>query len=186
VRRALQPRAAIAGALGAALLGCTPPSVSPAGATAAGATAAGATAAGATAVESGRSELLAGLVRAHAFDPARFVTHAAHVCSLRLDGAMFPVVDLQEIVRGAQTPRGVNAILVLDAALRPVRRIEYTRERPLFCVDNRLYVWGDLRIDGVEGEGDELTFTDGGRTLALRHVEANDTPAPSGASGPRQ
>lgn len=176
MRRLLQPRHAIAAALGAALLGCTPPKVS----------AAGATSAGVTAVESGRGELLASLARAHAFDPARFVTHVAHVCSLRLDGATFPVVDVQEIVRGAQTPRGVNAILVLDATLRPVRRIEYTRERPLFCLDNRLYVWGDLRIDGVEGEGNELAFTDGGRTLALRHVEANDVPAPSGASGPRQ
>jgi hypothetical protein len=141
---------------------------------------------GLAAVETGRSEVLAGLARAHAYDPARAVTHAAHVCTLRIEGAAFPVVDVQEIVHGAQTPRGVNGIVLLDSALRPVWRIEYTTERPLFCIDHRLYVWGDLRIDGVDGEGNELTFSSGGRTVALRHVEANDMPAPSGATGPGQ
>jgi hypothetical protein len=141
---------------------------------------------GAPPIAAGRDQLLGSLLALHVYDPARRVTHAAHVCTLRVDGADFPVVDLQETVPGASTPRGVNAIVVLDGSLRPVRRLEYTSERPLFCLENRLFVWGDLRIDGVEPEGNELTFSAGARSVTLRHVEANDVPAPSGASGPRQ
>jgi hypothetical protein len=128
--------------------------------------------------------LLESLARDRIDDPARRVTHASHVCTLRIDADSFPVVDLREIVPGAVSPRGVNAIIVLDIHLRLVRRIEYTTERPLFCVANPLYVWGDLRIDGVASEGSELTFADRARTVTPRHVEANDMAAPQGNAGP--
>ncbi len=93
---------------------------------------------------------------------------------------------LQELVKGAMVPRGVNAILVLDSALRLLRRIEYTTERPLFCRDDRLYVWGDLTIDGVHGEGNEITFGSQAEVAKLVQVEANDVPAPTvGVESPR-
>jgi hypothetical protein len=139
-----------------------------------------------SAIAAGRDQLLASLRSAGVYDPARRVNHAAHVCTLRVDGADFVVLDLQETVPGAVTPRGVNAILVLDTSLRAVQRLEYTTERPLFCLENHLFVWGDLRIDGVEPEGNELTFADGARSITLRHIDANDVPAPSGARGLQQ
>jgi hypothetical protein len=126
-----------------------------------------------------REQLVRRLAEQHVFDADRTVSHVSHVCSLRVAGQWFPVIDLQELVKGAASPRGANAILILDPALRLSLRLSYTTERPLFCVDNRLYVWGDLPIDGVAGEGNELTFSDG-RNVSLRHVEANDVPAPSG------
>lgn len=73
-------------------------------------------------------------------------------------------------------PRGVNSILIFgpDAKLR--RRLEYTSERPLFCAGGKLYVWGDLTVEGITGEGNELEVSDDGRGLALRHVDANELP----------
>jgi len=126
-----------------------------------------------------REQLIHQLTVQHVFDTERTVTHVSHVCSLRIAGQWLPVIDLQETVKGAVTPRGANAILILDPALRLSLRLPYTTERPLFCADNRLYVWGDLQIDGVAGDGNELTFSDGSH-VGLRHVEANDLPAPPG------
>jgi hypothetical protein len=126
-----------------------------------------------------REQLIHQLTAQHIFDADRTVTHVSHVCSLRIAGQWLPVIDLQEAVKGAVTPRGANAILILDPALRLSLRLPYTTERPLFCADNRLYLWGDLQIDGMAGEGNEITFSDGNH-VGLRHVEPNDVPAPSG------
>jgi hypothetical protein len=111
-------------------------------------------------------------------DPDRQLIHLSHVCNLRISGRSFPVIDLQEIVKGAATPRGVNTIIILAASLHPIRKIGYTRERPLFCKENQLYVWGDLTIDGIASEGNTLTFTNSGKDLELSHVEANNYPVP--------
>lgn len=113
---------------------------------------------------------------AQVLEPNRRVVHLAHVCSVMLNGAAYPVVDLQELVKGATTPRGVNAILVLgpDGKLR--RRIEYTTERPLFCAGAKLHVWGDLVVEGIKSEGNALELSDDGRGLAVEHIEANDLP----------
>ena len=129
-------------------------------------------------VLAGRQALLEALRAEQVFAAARRVAHVAHVCSLAIGGATYPVVDLQELVKGAVVPRGVNAILVLNSDLHLLRRIEYTTERPLFCRDDRLYVWGDLAIDGVRGEGNEITFGPQADVTKLVKVEANDVPAP--------
>jgi hypothetical protein len=122
------------------------------------------------------------LKNANALQPGRLVAHLSHVCSLEIDGKRYPIIDLRELVRGETTPRGVNAILVLDSNLSLVQRIDYTTERPLFCVANRLYVWGDLRIFELSAEGNELTFDNEGHVASLQQVEANDVPARSATS----
>lgn len=137
-------------------------------------------------LQSSRQELLRRALAAQAFDPAREVVHASHVCSLRIDGRWFPVLDVQELVKGVVTPRGVNTIVVLDPELALAMRLPYTAERPLFCLDDRLYVWGDLQVEAAAAEGNELTFHDHGRRLTLRHVEANDLPAVPGTRPPAQ
>lgn len=138
------------------------------------------------ALQSSRRELLQKAWAEQIFDPDRLVSHASHACSLRIDQQWFPVLDVQELVKGAATPRGVNSIVVLAPNLKVAMRLPYTTERPLFCLGNRLYVWGDLRVDGATSEGNELTFTDHGRHVTLAHVEANDVPAPSGKQVPMQ
>ena len=82
------------------------------------------------------------------------------------------------MVKSDTSPRGVNQIVVLDAKLKPVKEIEYTSHRPLFCVDNRLYVYGDLTIDGLLPEGNVLTFSKQGHVVKLSHIEAHDYPVP--------
>ena len=126
-----------------------------------------------------RQRVLAALRAQHVNDPHRLIVHLSHACSLTLGGRSFPVIDLQELVPGAMTRRGVNSILVLSPQLNLVRRLEYTTERPLFCTANKLYVWGDLRVDGVADEGNELTFSEDAKTVTLRQVEVVDVPAPS-------
>jgi hypothetical protein len=129
-------------------------------------------------IDKGRERLMLALRSARVFDPARLVAHVSHTCSLTIDGQPYPVVDLEELVPGATTPRGVNAILVLAPTLQVAQRLEYTRERPLFCAGNKLYVWGDLHVDDQPSEGNELSFGPDGGLVSLRHVEANEVPAP--------
>jgi hypothetical protein len=133
---------------------------------------------GRNALDEGRHAVISLVASAHATDPERLVSHLSHTCNLNVDGGSYPVIDLQELVRGAATPRGVNAILVFSPDGVLLHRIEYTTERPLFCRDNRLYTWGDLHVEGSRSEGNELTFHAAGKEIVLRHVEANDLPAP--------
>jgi hypothetical protein len=137
-------------------------------------------------LQASRHELMRAASAAGVFDPDREIAHASYVCALRLDRRWFTVLDIQELAKGAVVPRGANSIIVLDPELELAKRLPYTTERPLFCVDDRLYVWGDLHVDEISSEGNELTFTDHARSLKLRHVDANDVPAPSGKSPPAQ
>ena len=133
-------------------------------------------------LDEARRALVLALKKANAIHPERLVSHLGHVCSLAIEGRRYPVIDLQELVRSETTPRGVNGILVLDSNLSLVQRIEYTTERPLFCRANLLYVWGDLRIDELSAEGNELAFDNQGHVTSLRQLEANDLPAWPGTS----
>jgi len=132
---------------------------------------------GAAELDGARRSLMLALKKANALNPDRLVSHLSHVCSLEIQGKRYPIVDLRELVRGETTPRGVNAILVMDAQLAVVQRIEYTSQRPLFCVANRLYVSGDLWSIELSTEGNELTFDNAAQLSALQQVEANDVPA---------
>jgi hypothetical protein len=126
-----------------------------------------------------RAQIYRALVEAQVLDPDRRLVHFSHTCSLRIEGAEFPVVDVQEIVKGAVTPRGVNRIVVFAPGGKAVQLIGYTTERPLFCDGNRLYVFGDLEVDGVGPEGNVLTFSARGKQVKLSHIEANDYPVPA-------
>jgi hypothetical protein len=129
-------------------------------------------------LQASRQQLYKALAANKVFNPDRQIVRLAHVCSLRIDGRWYPVADLGEMVKGAVVPRGVNTIVVLDPNLKLLHKIDYTTEQPLFCLKNELYVFGDLTIDGVLGNGDVLTFSEKGKKITLRSVEANDRPVP--------
>lgn len=126
-----------------------------------------------------RQQLYRALLSNKALDPERSIVHLSHVCNLRIGNSYYPVADLREIVKGVATPRGVNTIIILNSSLQPVQKIDYTKERPLFCKDNQLFLWGDLRVYGISSEGNAISFTEGGKKMELRHVEANDYPVPA-------
>ena len=132
----------------------------------------------ATAQVSSRDQLYAALLEAKVLNPDRQLVHLSHTCTLDIDGGKYPVVDLQEIVKSETSPHGVNRIILLDSQWKPVQKIEYTSHRPLFCVENRLYVYGDLAIDNLAPEGNVLTFSKQGRVIKLSHIEANAYPVP--------
>ena len=132
----------------------------------------------ATAQVSSREQLYSALLDAKVLNPDRELVHLSHTCNLHIDGGEYPVVDLQEMVKSDTSPRGVNRIIVLDAQLKPVQKIEYESHRPLFCVENRLFVYGDLTIDGLLPEGNVLTFSKQGHVVNLSHIEAHAYPVP--------
>ena len=109
-------------------------------------------------------------------DPDRTLVHFSHVCTLQIESAYYPVLDLRENVKGAVSPRGYNRVLLLSPKLKLVRAIEYMQARPLFCRDNKLYLWDSIAIDNLGGEGNVWTFSQGGKTAEASEVDPNDLP----------
>jgi hypothetical protein len=52
-----------------------------------------------------RNQLYGALVVGNVLDADRALVHLSHTCNLRVDGPWLPVVDIQELVKGAVTPR---------------------------------------------------------------------------------
>lgn len=118
------------------------------------------------------------LLKSHVLNKDRQLVHFSHVCNLRIDGRHFPVIDLMELVPGANTPRGVNRIIILNDELAPIQTINYITERPLFCKDRQLFVFGEIMVKGVLPEGNVLAFFDGGRSIEVRQIDVNKLPIP--------
>lgn len=94
--------------------------------------------------------------------------HFSHTCNLTIDDATFYVLDVRQVIPGMSAPRGINEIVILSSRLELVRKLRYTRQRPLRCVENRLFVFGSLEIVGGSGKGgSELVFSDGGRVVEI-------------------
>lgn len=126
-----------------------------------------------------RTRVYSALQAGRLLDPDRELVHFSLTCTLRIEGSSYPVVDLREVVKGAATARGVNHIVLFDSTLHPVRTIAYNLERPLFCVENHLYLLGDLAVGNLQPEGNVLTFSHHGATVAVSHVDANAYPLPT-------
>ena len=128
-----------------------------------------------------RSQLFHQLLKAGVLDKDRLLVHLSRVCTLTIDRKQYPVLDVMELVPGAQVPRGVNRVVVTDSAGHPVKLIGYVNERPLFCIGPRLYVHGDLAVDGVGPEGNVLLFSQGGSVVSAEKTDVNAFPLqPSG------
>lgn len=123
-----------------------------------------------------RTLLLDTLRQAGVLHDERQRVHLSHTCTLEIDGEPYPVIDIRELIPGASVPRGINHILVLDPALEIRQKIEYTTERPLYCLRNRLFVYGDLMIDGLLPEGNVLTFSDDAKRITLSSLDMNRLP----------
>ena len=92
----------------------------------------------------------------------RSLVHLSHTCNLVINNNKYPVIDSRQLIKGAMVPRGVNEIIVLNHGYRLVNRIEYGNSRPLFCQENKLYLYGDLIVDGHVTGGNVLQFRDYG------------------------
>lgn len=107
----------------------------------------------------------------------RKLVHLVHLCNLIIDNEFYPVIDMLEHVEGAQVPRGVPHILVLNSSLELKNKIYYDGiTRPLYCKNNKLFLFGFLTIDGLDPEGNVLSFSDAGKSVIVSEMETNDFP----------
>ena len=92
-------------------------------------------------------------------------------------GGEVTLADLRLLYGDGPSPRGLNRVVVVDASLAPVQEIEYGNARPLFCQQDRLYLYRDILIGNALPEGNVLLFRDGGRRVEVAgHVEPNELP----------
>jgi hypothetical protein len=127
-------------------------------------------------LDAARVELYEVLSSAGVLSPDLSITRLSHVCSLRIDGASYPVIDLHESVKRGLTAAVLKQIVVLAPDLTPVQTLRYTTEEPLYCDGSRLYVFGDLLVDEMGGRGNQILFRDAGATLVLESVDVVDMP----------
>lgn len=124
-----------------------------------------------------RALLLDALRKGAVLHKDRQTVHVSHTGNLELDGEIYYVVDIRELIRGAAVARGINHIVVLNQSLEVVQKIEYTTERPLYCVKNQLIVYGDLMINGLLPEGNVLTFSAGAKQVSVSKLDTNALPS---------
>jgi len=114
------------------------------------------------------------------FNKYRKLVHLSHVCNLVIDSSQYPVINVQEDVKGAQVAHSVNNILILDSYLKLVEKISYDGATgPLYCDDNKLFVYGSIDIDGLAPDGNVLSFSNKGKKVVVSGIEANDFPRQS-------
>lgn len=123
---------------------------------------------------SDRTLLLKKLVENKTIDSQRFLAHLSHVCTLSVNNQQLPVIDIRELVKGASSARGINRILILNSTLKTLNQIEYYNYRPLFCKGEKLYLYGDLSIDGMSNEGNIISFDANGTVTDIQSLDSND------------
>lgn len=126
----------------------------------------------------GRELILEALIRARLPHPDRILIHCSHTCDLQIDGARFPVIDLRELVRNTNVPRGYNRIVVFRPDWTVFRQVEYIDERPLFCRGNELFVFGEMQASVASGSnhGNVLVFSEEVDDFRLRTVNVLTLP----------
>jgi hypothetical protein len=120
-----------------------------------------------------RERIFQALMGNHILEPTRILAHYSHTCDLTVDGGTYPVVDVRELEKNAKVARGVNRIVIFTSEWKKVQIIDYFNERPLFCRDNSLYVFGDISIAsiGTYYSGNVIVFRDHAKKIDLKHVD---------------
>jgi hypothetical protein len=106
-------------------------------------------------------------------DKDRSLVHLSHSCNMVIDNQIYAVLDMRELVKGATTARGINQIILLNSEHQLVNRIEYGQARPLFCENNKLYLYDTLIVNGQAEEGNVLQFTDAGFAVTVTNEDLN-------------
>ncbi len=120
-----------------------------------------------------RQHLVQILLKAHVLRQGRVLVHISQTCNLRIKGASYPVLDVQGLIPGASFAHGFNQVVILDKTLRVEQSFQYIRERPLFCLANELYVFGELAVNQVGTGGNVLVFETAQDQPTYRTVDSN-------------
>jgi hypothetical protein len=124
-----------------------------------------------------RQHIYKALTEQNLLNKHRQLVHMVHVCNLVIENKTYPVVEVREHVRGAQVPRGVLHVFILDSSLKYVNKINHDISAvPLYCKNNQLYWFGYVMVDGYLPEGNIVTFTEGGKKMKVSAIESNDFP----------
>jgi hypothetical protein len=110
-----------------------------------------------------QQEILAALQRDRLLSPARTVLSAQLVCSLAISGSRYPIIDLVEGIRTAQSPRAYRRVILLKPDLRRAYELPYDPPAaPIACHDDVLEFSAPVEIANTLPEGRRVEFTHGG------------------------
>ncbi len=119
-----------------------------------------------------RPELLKTLLNAKVIDEDRVLVHCSHTCDLQFAGDTYHVLDVRELVKNVSVPRGVNQIVVLDSNWKVVKTIPYVDQRPLFCRNDQIIIFGKMHIPDSIGEpGNIIVFRGPDLDVEFRNVD---------------
>ena len=105
--------------------------------------------------------------------PERNLVALIHVCTLDIAQHQYPVIDLRELVKSPNSPRGVNRIIILNEKLEKLTAIDYTKSRPLLCKNNKLYLGDEVQLSTFPEPGNVLTFDENGIAVQLELIETS-------------
>ncbi|HRH75774.1 MAG TPA: hypothetical protein PK129_00365 [Cellvibrionaceae bacterium] len=106
-------------------------------------------------------------------NPDRNLVALMHVCTLDIARHQYPVIDLRELVKSPNSPRGVNRIFILNEKLEKVTSLDYTKSRPLLCKRNKLHLSDQLQLDNFPESGNTITLDEHGTVITLETIESS-------------
>jgi hypothetical protein len=125
-----------------------------------------------------RPELAKTLLEAKVIDANRILVHCSHTCDLTFGGDPYRVLDVRELVRNVSTPRGVNQIVILSPAWKVVKTIPYVDQRPLFCRNDQIVIWGELHTPhSTGGLGNTIVFRGPDLDVEFRNTDWASLPS---------
>ncbi|MEY4590736.1 MAG: hypothetical protein RL497_2812 [Pseudomonadota bacterium] len=105
--------------------------------------------------------------------PDRNLVALIHVCTLEIAQHAYPVIDLRELAKSPNSPRGINRIMVLNEKLEKLNAIDYTKGRPLHCKNNKLYLGAEVQLSEFPEPGNVLTFDRNGSAVQLEMIDTS-------------
>lgn len=106
-------------------------------------------------------------------NPERNLVSLIHICTLEIAQHRYPVIELRELVKSPNSPRGVNRIFIVNEKLEKLNAIDYTKSRPLLCKNNKLYLADQLQLSAFPEPGNVLTIDENGMAVQLELIETS-------------
>jgi len=100
------------------------------------------------------------------------LTHFSHVCQLvENNGDVVYVADRRAVLPDMPMPRGLNYITFFAEDFTYLGKLRYVHSRPLWCDGSKLYLFGNLDVNELPGNGNVIDVSKGFNDLVIYYEE---------------
>jgi hypothetical protein len=116
------------------------------------------------------------LSKQNVINPERALVHLSLTCHLQhKNGNMIYIFEARELVKGGESPRGINQLLVLDSKLQILDKVELLTAHILYCEKDNIILDSDIEIErtSLRKSGNVLKVNKKGIVSDLQEAKLN-------------